>query len=670
MYSKILIANRGEIACRAIATCQKMGIATVALCSDADTRAKHVMLADEFVCLGGNTSAESYLVIEKIMTAIEQTGAEAVYPGYGFLSENAEFARRLQQAGVDFIGPNVHAIEVMGDKIASKKLAAEAGVNTVPGYAGEIADATEAAEIAADIGYPVMIKASAGGGGKGMRVAYDESECIEGFARARSEAISSFGDGRIFIEKFIEHPRHIEIQVLADGKGNTVYLNERECSIQRRHQKVIEEAPSPFLTPETRAAMGQQACQLADAVDYQSAGTVEFIVDSQQNFYFLEMNTRLQVEHPVTEMITGVDLVEWMIRIANNEALNIQQSEITINGWSIEARIYAEMPERGFLPSTGILSHYIEPQQSDHVRVDSGVVEGSEVSMYYDPMISKLISWGENRAIAIQHLRSAIDQYLIRGVGHNMAFLQDLLGQSKFLSGNITTNFITEQYPEGFVAAAMPKQDCRNAAMIAVYMAIKEQEKLSGLNSGAVYKQGTQQQNWVVCIENNYYQIQAGIDKFSDPEVEFTLEDGRTHYLASRWMLGQRLLQADIDGNISTWQVKMDQARYQLTHNGKSITILPMTSKAAALHPLMPARVPVDTSLVLMSPMPGKLIKLSVAEGDTVEAGQAIAIIEAMKMENQLCAEKAGTIATVEVNEGESLQADQIILHFAASKGG
>ena len=650
MFAKILIANRGEIACRVIATAQEMGIKTVAVYSEADERAPHVAMADEAVMIGPSPSSESYLVIENIIDAAQRAGADAIHPGYGFLSENAAFAEALAMAGVAFIGPGADAIKAMGDKIESKKLASAAGVSTIPGWPDVITDAEEAVRIAGDIGYPVMVKASAGGGGKGMRVAFKEDEVEECFVSASNEARSSFGDDRIFIEKFIENPRHIEIQVLADGQGGIVHLGERECSIQRRHQKVIEEAPSPFLDPKTRVAMGAQAIKLARAVGYKSAGTVEFVVDRDQNFYFLEMNTRLQVEHPVTEQVTGIDLVEQMIRIAYGETLDLRQEDISFNGWAIEARIYAEDPFRNFLPSIGRLTRYLPPESSPNIRVDSGVVEGGEISMFYDPMIAKLVATGETRDVAISYMRDALDAYYIRGVSHNIPFLNAVMTHPRFISGDLTTAFIDETYGDGFSLAHMAQDDPTTfVAVAAVARDIGERRQPDGGTYVAIIRDGTE----------TLYEI-------SKSEKGWSVQIGETVVqVETDWRPGEPLCWARIDGGAAICvQVDRDGEWLRLGHAGRQADILILLENVAALNRLMPHKEPPDMSRFLLSPMPGLLVQIAVAEGDAVKAGETLAVVEAMKMENVLRAEHDGVVKSLHAGNGDSLKVDQQILEF------
>ena len=663
MFKKILIANRGEIACRVIKTARKMGIKTVAVYSDADKDALHVSMADEAVHIGPAASAQSYLVIEKIVAACKQTGAEAVHPGYGFLSEKRDFQEALAKAGIAFIGPDAHAIFAMGDKIESKKLAREAGVNTVPGFLGVIKDADEAVKIAREIGYPVMLKASAGGGGKGMRLAWNDAEAHEGFTSATNEAKTSFGDDRVFVEKFIEQPRHIEIQVLADGQGTILYLGERECSIQRRHQKVIEEAPSPFLTPETRKAMGEQACALARIVNYKSAGTVEFIVGGATGeFYFLEMNTRLQVEHPVTEKITGLDLVEWMIRVASGEKLPMTQDDIKLTGWSMEARVYAEDPFRGFLPSTGRLTRYQPPAENAHVRVDTGVYEGGEISMFYDPMIAKLITYGPTRDAAIAHMRQALDEYYIRGLSHNIPFLASLFSKDRFVKGNITTNFIAEEYPNGFTADDLPSDDPTTLIAVAAAMKrriVERNIQISGQFPGHEMRAPEQ---WTVLLGGVYHDVDVrpAVGGYAVVVGNEAIE------VKTDWEIGDPLIRAHVDGRPVCVQVDRTGVSFRLSHSGVQAEVWVLTRPTAEMHKLMPYKAPPDMSRYLLSPMPGLLVKLLVEEGQAVKAGEPLAVIEAMKMENILKAERDATIAKTHASAGDSLAVDQKIVEFAA----
>ena len=666
MFKKILIANRGEIACRVIKTARKMGIKTVAVYSDADRNALHVKMADEAYHIGPPPANQSYIVIDKIMEAIRATGAEAVHPGYGFLSENMNFAAALEAEGVVFIGPPSPAIEAMGDKITSKKLAMEAGVSTVPGYMGLIADADEAVKISGQIGYPVMIKASAGGGGKGMRIAWSESEVKEGFESSKNEAASSFGDDRIFIEKFVTQPRHIEIQVLADKHGNYVYLHERECSIQRRNQKVIEEAPSPFLDEATRKAMGEQACALARAVGYTSAGTVEFIVDGNRNFYFLEMNTRLQVEHPVTELITGVDLVEQMIRVAAGEKLPFAQADLKINGWAMESRLYAEDPYRNFLPSIGRLTRYRPPVEGATprggiVRNDTGVFEGGEISMYYDPMIAKLCSWGPTREAAIEEMRLALDTFEVEGIGHNLPFCSAVMDHPRFASGNITTAFIAEEYPEGFQGVSL--EDAMLRRVVAATAAMNRvaeirRTKISGTMDNHERRVGD---DWVVSLQGQAYPVTIAADKAGST---VTFADGQAIRVSSDWTPGDQLARVDVDGTPLVMKVGKVPMGFRIRVRGADLKVHVRSPRQHELAGLMLEKLPPDTSRFLLCPMPGLVVKITVAEGDEVQEGQALATVEAMKMENILKAEKKGVVKKINAAPGASLRVDDIIMEF------
>ena len=660
MFKKILIANRGEIACRVIRTARAMGIATVAVYSEADADARHVREADEAVAIGPSPSAQSYLVIDSILKVVHATGAEAVHPGYGFLSENRAFAEALEKAGIAFIGPGVAAIAAMGDKIESKKLAQAAGVNSVPGYLGVIKDAAEAAKIAKEIGYPVMIKASAGGGGKGMRIARTDAEAREGFRSATSEARSSFGDDRVFVEKYIEQPRHIEIQVLADAHGNTVYLGERECSIQRRHQKVIEEAPSPFLDAATRAAMGEQAVALAQAVDYRSAGTVEFIVDAERSFFFLEMNTRLQVEHPVTEMVTGLDLVEQMIRVAAGETLAFKQSDVKLEGWAIEARVYAEDPLRGFLPSIGRLVKYREPVAGAAVRVDSGVYEGAEISMFYDPMIAKLVTYGADRNVAIAAMREALDSFVIRGVGHNIPFLASLMAQPRFVGGRLTTNFIAEEYPDGFGGVALQPDHVALLVAVAAVIHHRHQARDQQISGRVLPAKPSGGADWVVMVDRVAHPATVA-ETASGYAV---ISGGASFELISDWKLGDPLYHGTANGRPVSVQADRKGVGYRLSHGGAELDLLVLSPRAAELAALMPVKQAPDMSRFLLSPMPGLLVSLAVALEQEVKAGQELAVIEAMKMENVLRAERDGTVKILHAKPGDSLAVDQAIVEF------
>ena len=660
MFDKILIANRGEIACRVIKSAQNMGIKTVAVYSDADRNALHVQMADEAVNIGPPPSAQSYLCGDKISQACLDTGAQAVHPGYGFLSENSEFCETLAAAGIVFIGPKTRAIQAMGDKITSKRLADEAGVNTIPGFADVLRDGDHAVEIANKLGYPVMLKATAGGGGKGMRVAYNDDECREGFERASNEARTGFGDDRMFAEKFIEEPRHIEIQIIADSQGNVVYLNERECSLQRRHQKVIEEAPSPFLDGATRKKMGEQAVALAQAVEYQSAGTVEFIVDSKRNFYFLEMNTRLQVEHPITELITGVDLVELMIRVANGEPLPIQQADVGINGWAIESRVYAEDPFRNFLPSIGRLVYYRPPQEDKHVRVDTGVFEGGEVSMYYDPMIAKLVTHGENRNEAIAHMRSALDRFLIRGVTSNISFLSSLMAHPRFVEGNMSTNMIGEEYADSFHPADVPHDDPSIFVSVAASMIRGYRDRAAQIDGQLSGHERRVPNEWVILMNGNQHPVLV-VSADGGFDVQY---NGETYAVRSDWEFGQPLFSGSINGEEIFVQVERREQTYRLFHNGSQANVKVVTPKVAELLKFMPVKEPPDMSKYLISPMPGLLVSLAVKEGQAVNAGDELAVLEAMKMENTLLAERDCVVAKVNFEAGASLAVDDKIMEF------
>ena len=662
MFKKILIANRGEIACRVIKTARKMGIKTVAVYSDADRNALHVKMADEAVHIGPPPANQSYIVIDKIMDAIRQTGAEAVHPGYGFLSENKLFAEALEKEGVAFIGPPAGAIEAMGDKITSKKLAQEAGVSTVPGHMGLIEDAEEAVKIATEIGYPVMIKASAGGGGKGMRIAWNDDEAREGFQSSKNEAAASFGDDRIFIEKFVTQPRHIEIQVLADKHGNTIYLNERECSIQRRNQKVIEEAPSPFLDEETRKAMGAQSCALAAAVDYCSAGTVEFIVDGDKNFYFLEMNTRLQVEHPVTELITGVDLVEQMIRVANGEKLSLTQDDIGINGWAMESRLYAEDPYRNFLPSIGRLTRYRPPAEVEQkVRNDTGVYEGGEISMFYDPMIAKLCSWGPTRGDAIEEMRVALDSFEVEGIGHNLPFLSAVMDHEKFISGNITTAFIAEEYPEGFEGAVLDAPMLKKVAAAAAAMHRVVEIRRARVSGRMDNHERVVGSDWVVTLQGENHAVKIDADREGST---VTFDDGSSHRVASDWTPGDTLAKLDISGERVVLKTDKVTGGMRIRCRGADLKVHVRTPRQAELAALMPEKLPPDTSKLLLCPMPGLVVSVAVEVGDEVQEGQALCTVEAMKMENVLRAEKKATVTKINAGPGDSLAVDEVIMEF------
>ena len=681
MFKKILIANRGEIACRVIVTAKKMGIATVAVYSEADRDARHVLLADEAVLLGPAPSRESYLVADKIIAAAKETGAQAIHPGYGFLSENEDFAKRVEEAGLVFIGPKHYSIAAMGDKIASKKLAGEAKVNCIPGWNEAIESPERAVEIAKDIGYPVMIKASAGGGGKGLRVAFNDKEAFEGFTSCRNEARNSFGDDRIFIEKFVQEPRHIEIQVLGDAHGNVIYLNERECSIQRRHQKVIEEAPSPFISDATRKAMGEQAVALAKAVKYQSAGTVEFVVGKDQDFYFLEMNTRLQVEHPVTECITGLDLVELMIRVAAGEKLPLTQGEVQRKGWAIECRINAEDPFRNFLPSTGRLVRFTPPAQSMWqgntqqlmgVRVDTGVQDGGEIPMYYDSMIAKLIVHGQDRNEAISKMREALNGFVIRGISSNIPFQAALLAHPKFVAGDFNTGFIAEHYGKGFAAEDVPHEEPDFLVALAAFVRRKSRERttmMSGQLPGYGVNAGQDYVVITLSADGRYVHTPVHVDEFvGDIGQAKVRVNGRTFEISSTSRLNDIIIAGTVDDRPFTAQVERGTTRnplaLKLQHNGTLIEALVISPRMAELHQLMPFKAPPDMSRYVLSPMPGLLVDVAVQPGQKVQAGERVAVIEAMKMENVLFAAADGVVAKVLAAKGESLVVDQPIVEF------
>ena len=679
MFKKILVANRGEIACRVMRTAKRMGIATVAVYSDADARSPHVLMADEAVRLGPAPAAESYLKAELMLLAAKETGADCIHPGYGFLSERESFARACAEAGIAFVGPPPNAIAAMGDKIESKKLASEAGVNVVPGYLGEIADTDEAVRIATDIGYPVMMKASAGGGGKGMRLAWSEADVREGFEATKREGLASFGDDRVFIEKFVESPRHIEIQVLGDQHGNIVYLGERECSIQRRHQKVVEEAPSPFVTPEMRRAMGEQAVALARAVGYHSAGTVELIVSGAdptgKGFYFLEMNTRLQVEHPVTEAITGLDLVEQMIRVAAGEKLAFGQDDVTLTGHAIENRVYAEDPYRGFLPSTGRLVRYNPPHavetpyfpapqhrsasepapEEGYVRVDDGVTEGGEVSIFYDPMIAKLVTWAPTRDLAADLQVEALDAFELEGVGNNIDFLSALMQHPRFRAGELTTGFIAEEYPDGFAGAPPAPGLTRALAGLAGFAATAQADRARRID-GQLGRRLSPPGEWVARVGGQDHQVLIDGDTL--------IVDGEPLDLAAEYTPGDRMIEAEVDGRALTVRVARTRQGFRLTTRGAAhpVRVLPARVAPYALH--LKEKVPPDLSRFLIAPMPGLLVRLDVGEGDRVEAGQPLAVVEAMKMENILRAGKSGVVKSVEAKAGDSLAVDAVILEL------
>ncbi len=674
MFNKILIANRGEIACRVIKTAHKMGIKTVAVYSDADKDALHVRMADEAHHIGGAAASESYLIAERIIEVCKKTGAEAVHPGYGFLSERSSFCEALAAEHIAFIGPNPKAIEAMGDKIASKKLADAAGVSTVPGFLGVIPDTDEAVRIATDIGYPVMMKASAGGGGKGMRVAWNEADVREGFDAAMNEARSSFGDDRVFIEKFITKPRHIEIQVLGDGHGNVIYVGERECSIQRRHQKVIEEAPSPFLDEETRAAMGAQSVALAKAVDYNSAGTVEFIVDQDRNFYFLEMNTRLQVEHPVTELITGIDLVEQMIRVAAGEKLSIAQEDVKLNGWAIESRIYAEDPLRNFLPSTGRVQRYFVPQESNMdgvtVRVDTGIYEGGEVSMFYDPMIAKLCTHAPTRGEAIDAMGKALNQTEITGLGHNTVFLSAVMRNENFRSGDFSTNFIAETYPDGFQPLETTLEDRELFSLMGAAMYVRDEQRAASITGRLAGSDMHRDENLVAFfgeVGTDGHTHEMHIHQDGDLLHVGLMGENIADKITIKIMSPMRdqIQQFVIDGVAHHAKVERKNLGYRITKNGCVEDVIILSPPEAEMLSFMPFKMPPDTSKMLLCPMPGLLVSLAVSVGDDVQPGQQLAVVEAMKMENILRAERAATVSAIKAEAGDSLSVDQVIIEFS-----
>ncbi|RFU11590.1 acetyl/propionyl/methylcrotonyl-CoA carboxylase subunit alpha [Rhodobacteraceae bacterium W635] len=680
MFNKLLIANRGEIACRVMKTAKKMGIPTVAIYSDADRHALHVSMADEAIHIGPAPANQSYIVIDKVMEAIRASGAEAVHPGYGFLSENSHFAEALEAEGVAFVGPPKGAIEAMGDKITSKKLAQEAQVSTVPGYMGLIEDAEEAVKISGEIGYPVMIKASAGGGGKGMRIAWNDEEAREGFQSSKNEAASSFGDDRIFIEKFVTQPRHIEIQVLCDAHGGGIYLGERECSIQRRNQKVVEEAPSPFLDEATRKAMGEQAVALAKAVGYTSAGTVEFIVDGDRNFYFLEMNTRLQVEHPVTELVTGVDLVEQMIRVAAGEPLSIRQEDVTLTGWAIENRLYAEDPYRGFLPSIGRLTRYRPPQEvaagplltngkwqgeapegASAVRNDTGVYEGGEISMYYDPMIAKLCTWAPTREAAIEAMRIALDSFEVEGIGHNLPFLSAVMDHPRFVSGEITTAFIAEEYPDGFEGVTLPEGELRRIAASAAAMHRVAEIRRARVSGRMDNHERVVATDWVVALQGESYPLHIDADHEGST---VTFDDGQVLRVASGWTPGDQLATLDVSGETLVLKVGKVTQGFRVRTRGADLKVHVRSPRQAELAALMPEKLAPDTSKMLLCPMPGLIMKVNVEVGQEVQEGQPLCTVEAMKMENILRAERKAVVAKVNAAAGDSLAVDDVIMEF------
>jgi len=663
MFEKILIANRGEIAVRIMRTCRKMGIKTVAVYSEADTNALHVREADEAIYIGPSPSIKSYLNIDNLLSAIANTGAQAVHPGYGFLSENAEFARRLAQAGVALIGPSPESIRLMGDKIESKKIAVKANVSSVPGTLDVITSDEEAKRVVKDIGFPVMIKAAAGGGGKGMRVARNEKELHDGLISSANEAASSFKDSRVFIERFIENPRHIEIQILGDKQGNILWLGERECSIQRRHQKVIEEAPSPFLDEKTRRAMGEQAVALAKEVGYYSAGTVEFIVDTDKNFYFLEMNTRLQVEHRVTELVTGIDLVEQMIRIAAGEELGFTQKDVQLHGWAIEARIYAEDPKRSFLPSTGRITRYIEPENTENVLIDTGIYEGGEVSMFYDPMVAKVCSSAETRPEAIAIMRQALAAFIIEGISHNGSFLEAILGHPRFASGDISTNFIEQEYPGGFIGAELNSETTKIFLGTATSIFLRDAERAARISDQVPGRERAIGARWVVNVDGEDYPVYVRHDQ---DQGYFITHNRKLIAVKTGWNLGRKLFQATVNGKPVSVQIKHLEEGYILTYGGSDVTVKVRTPRVAELAQFMPKPQDRNKKEELKAPIAGLIVSMKVKEGEPVKAGQELVVIEAMKMENVIYADHDTTVKKVLVADKESVAVDQILIQFAA----
>ena len=667
MFSKILIANRGEIAVRVIKTCRRLGVKTVVVYSDADANSMAVEMADDSVYIGGSPAAQSYLVQDKIIAAVRQTGAEAIHPGFGFLSENPAFAKRLEAEKIGWIGPNAFAIDAMGDKISSKKLAAEAGVSTVPGHMGLIEDTKEAVKISKEIGYPVMIKASAGGGGKGIRVAYNDKEVEEGFPAVKAEAKASFGDDRVFIEKFILEPRHIEIQVLGDKHGNCIYLNERECSIQRRNQKVIEEAPSPLLDPETRKKMGEQAVALAKAVNYDSAGTVEFVASGKdKGFYFLEMNTRLQVEHPVTEMITGVDLVEQMLRVAYGEKLKIKQSDVKINGWAVESRVYAEDPYRNFLPSIGRLKRFHPPAEGKlgkgTVRLDSGVREGDEISMFYDPMIAKLITHGKDRDAALDAHGEALDRFHIEGIQDNIPFIAAVVDEKRFRSGNITTAYIKDEFPQGFQGTEPTEMQKAQLICSAAYVHAFFERRARQI-SGTLASGAKPRRDWVVILGDKHHPVT--IDIGDTGEAQISVDGGKPHSLVTSWKPGEHLVEGVLDGKPYAVKFADRTEGYLFRHRGVALRALVCTPFVADLHGRLPEKPKADTSKLIISPMPGLVVSMEVSMGQEVQEGEAVCIVEAMKMQNIIRAGATGKVKAINVKAGDSVAADEIMVEFA-----
>ncbi len=664
MQHKLLIANRGEIACRIIKTCRKIGVKTVAVYSDADTNSLFVQMADEAVNIGPSPSSQSYLNVEKILNAVKKTGATMVHPGYGFLSENRKFAEALEKAGVIFVGPSTYSIEMMGDKIESKKLAIEAGVSTVPGHMGVIKDDKEAIKIAKEIGFPAMVKASAGGGGKGMRIVWKEEEVAEAFLSASNEARNSFSDDRIFIEKFIENPRHIEIQVIADKHGNIVCLGERECSIQRNNQKVIEEAPSPFIDEETRQKMYEQSISLAKTVQYFSAGTIEYIMDKNKNFYFLEMNTRLQVEHPVTELITGLDIVDLMIKIAKGEKLPFKQEDIKLNGWAMESRVYAEDPARGFLPSSGRINLYIEPEDSDNVRVDSGVYEGGEVSMFYDAMIAKLCSYGKDRNEAIDHMRQALGSFAIGGVSHNISFLETIMKNDRFVKGNLTTGFIKEEFPAGFSGSELDSETEQVLMASAMHIFLKNYERNGDMTGQLRNREKQVSERWVIMIDDKSYLVNI-IER--DNEILKLECDRKEIEIKSSWKSGEKLFRATVNGVDVGVKLRENNntGSYLMQYSGLDAFVSVYSPRIAELSKHMPKIEKNAKPKNLSSPITGKIVRFKVEEGEEVKAGQELVIIEAMKMENSIRTDHDIKIDKIKFSEGEAVGIGQIVMDFA-----
>lgn len=660
MFNKILIANRGEIACRIIRTARRLGIATVAVYSEADTNSLHVTMADEAVFIGSSPASQSYLDIDKIIDACRTSGVEAVHPAYGFLSENACFAKALQDNKITFIGPSVYAIEKMGDKIEAKKIAKEAKVNTIPGYSGEIKDEKEAVKIASKVGFPVMIKAAAGGGGKGMRVVRSAKEVPQAFTSATNEAQNSFSDGRIFIEKFIEKPRHIEIQVLADTHGNIVCLGERECSIQRHHQKVIEEAPSPFLDDKTRQAMYKQCVSLAKKVKYVSAGTVEFIMDSEKNFYFLEMNTRLQVEHPVTELVTGIDIVEQMVRIAAGEKLSITQKDVQLKGWAMESRVYAEDPSRGFLPSSGRISHYKEPKISEGVRIDSGVYEGGMVSMFYDPMIAKLCTYGKDRAQAIERMQAALGEFVIHGISHNISFLEALVAHKRFAAGDMTTNFIDEEYPDGFFGAQLTSATTRVFLSVAAHVFMEDARRATSISGQIPGRERQIGNRWVINIDGDSFPVYVRA-RDNGYDVKY---DNEYIIVRSSWLLGSPLLQGLVNDRKVSVRIDHFAGGFYLTHAGSQVKVTVRSPRIAELSKFLPENVDGNGVRLLEAPISGNVVDIKVKEGDAVKPGNDLVVLEAMKMENIICAEHECVVSKIHVKPGDNVSYGQLMIEF------